>query len=44
VRTGPGTDVDANLDGHIAVTPMRADLTAHDTLSTLAARLDRDTP
>ena len=44
VRTGPGTDVDANLDGHIAVTPMRADLTAHDTLATLAARLDKDTP
>lgn len=44
VRTGPGTDVDANLDGYIAVTPMRADLTAHDLLAPLAATLDRDAP
>jgi 5'-nucleotidase len=44
VRTGPGTDVEANLDGYIAITPMRADLTAHDTLADLAARLDSDTP
>jgi len=44
VRTGPGTDVEANLDGYISVTPMRADLTAHDTLATLAARLDSDAP
>lgn len=43
VRTGPGTDVDANLDGYIAVTPMRADLTAHDTLAALATALDSDT-
>ena len=28
--TGPGTDAAANLDGYISVTPMRADLTAHD--------------
>ncbi|SIS80792.1 5'/3'-nucleotidase SurE [Phaeovulum vinaykumarii] len=34
--TAPGTDVAANLDGYISVTPMRADLTAHDAL----ARLD----
>ena len=31
-RTGPGTDAEANLDGFISVTPMRADLTAHDAL------------
>ena len=30
VETGPGTDVSANLSGHISITPMRADLTAHD--------------
>ena len=39
VRTLPGTDVAANLDGYIAITPMRADLTAHDTLAELEARL-----
>jgi 5'-nucleotidase len=39
--TAPGTDVAANLDGYIAVTPMRADLTAHDMLDHLAERLDR---
>ena len=37
--TAPGTDVAANLDGYISVTPMRADLTAHDTLTELEARL-----
>lgn len=37
--TAPGTDVAANLEGHIAITPMRADLTAHDVLADLAARL-----
>ncbi len=37
--TLPGTDAAANLAGHIAVTPMRADLTAHDLLSDLAERL-----
>ena len=40
LRTAPGTDVAANLDGYIAVTPLRADLTAHDALEALAARLD----
>jgi 5'-nucleotidase len=39
LATAPGTDVAANLDGHIAVTPMRADLTAHDVLADLEARL-----
>ena len=39
--TAPGTDVAANLDGYISVTPLRADLTDHDALQTLASRLDR---
>jgi 5'-nucleotidase len=30
VVTEPGTDAHANLEGYISVTPMRADLTAHD--------------
>lgn len=38
--TGPGTDVTANLDGYISVTPLRADMTAHDTIATLRDRLD----
>lgn len=38
--TGPGTDVTANLDGYISVTPMRADLTAHDVLADLSDRLE----
>ncbi len=37
IRTGPGTDAAANLDGYVSVTPMRADLTAHDMLATLKA-------
>ena len=37
--TLPGTDAAANLEGWISVTPMRADLTAHDLLSDLEARL-----
>ncbi len=39
VRSEPGTDVAANLDDFIAITPMRADLTAHDRLADLEARL-----
>ncbi|MEI4470379.1 5'/3'-nucleotidase SurE [Frigidibacter sp. MR17.24] len=39
VDTGPGTDVTANLAGYISITPMRADLTAHDALDALAERL-----
>ncbi|MBT9382499.1 5'/3'-nucleotidase SurE [Pseudooceanicola sp. CBS1P-1] len=31
----PGSDVEANLSGYISVTPMRADLTAHDLLDGL---------
>lgn len=38
--TGPGTDVAANLDGFISVTPLRADLTAHDVIGALRDRLD----
>lgn len=37
--TLPGTDAAVNLDGYISVTPMRADLTAHDLLIDLEARL-----
>ncbi|MEO3414769.1 5'/3'-nucleotidase SurE [Roseovarius sp. CAU 1744] len=35
--TMPGSDADVNLQGYISVTPMRADLTAHDTLDALKA-------
>ena len=38
--TAPGTDVAVNLDGHIAITPMRADLTAHDALDEVRAALE----
>lgn len=37
--TLPGTDAAVNLEGYVAVTPMRADLTAHDLLADLEARL-----
>jgi 5'-nucleotidase len=37
--TLPGTDVTANVEGYISVTPLRCDLTAHDRLSELEARL-----
>lgn len=40
VATGPGTDVTANLDGYISVSPLRADLTARDLLGGLAGQLD----
>lgn len=39
VPTMPGSDVEANIAGHISVTPMRCDLTAHDRLAELAANL-----
>lgn len=35
--TLPDTDAAVNLDGYISVTPMRADLTAHDALDALKA-------
>jgi 5'-nucleotidase len=38
--TLPGTDAAVNLQGYISVTPMRADLTAHDRLLELAKRLE----
>ena len=37
--TLPGTDVAVNLEGWISVTPMRADLTAHDQLDALTTAL-----
>lgn len=37
--TLPGTDAAVNLEGWIAITPMRADLTAHDRLADLEALL-----
>jgi 5'-nucleotidase len=39
VACPPDTDVGANMDDCIAITPMRADLTAHDTLADIRARL-----
>ena len=39
VDSGPGTDVRANMEDFIAITPMRADLTAHDRVKDLEARL-----
>ena len=38
--TGPGTDVTANLDGYISITPMRADQTAHELIADLQERLE----
>lgn len=40
LATLPGTDATANLDGYISVTPLRCDLTAHDTLGVLRDRLE----
>ncbi|TKZ21695.1 5'/3'-nucleotidase SurE [Shimia litoralis] len=37
IMTAPGTDAAANLDGYVSVTPMRADLTAHDMMDALKA-------
>jgi len=38
-RTAEGTDVAANMDGYISVTPMRVDLTAYDLLDQLKDQL-----
>ncbi len=38
--TEPGSDAHANLTGYISVTPMRADLTAHDALDDLKAAFE----
>lgn len=35
VKTAPGSDAAVNLEGYISVTPMRADLTAHDAMNRL---------
>jgi 5'-nucleotidase len=43
VASGEGTDGTVNLEGYISVTPMRADLTAHDALAPLA-RLEAGFP
>ncbi|MBE3639452.1 5'/3'-nucleotidase SurE [Mangrovicoccus algicola] len=40
VPAAPGSDVAANLDGYVSVTPLRADLTARDRLGRLAALID----
>ena len=40
IPTAPGTDVHANLEGYVSVTPMRCDLTAHDALAGLKERLE----
>ena len=34
--TAPGSDAAVNLEGYVSVTPMRADLTAHDMMDTFA--------
>ncbi|MEL6170075.1 MAG: 5'/3'-nucleotidase SurE [Pseudomonadota bacterium] len=39
VPTAPGTDAAANLEGYVSITPLRADLTAHDLLDPLRTRL-----
>ncbi len=39
-KTAHDSDAGANLDGFTSITPLRADLTAHDTLSDLKARLE----
>lgn len=39
IPTAPGTDAAVNLDGYISITPMRADLTAHDVLEALERRM-----
>ncbi len=38
VRTADGTDAAANLDDYVSVTPLRADLTAHDAFDRLTAQ------
>lgn len=40
VDTEPGTDVAENMAGNITVTPLRADLTAHEMLADLKDRLE----
>ena len=40
IPSGPGTDGTANVEGYVSITPMRCDLTAHDTLTALRERLE----
>lgn len=40
VPTDPGTDAAVNLEGYISITPLQADLTAHEALETLRDRLE----
>ena len=40
VPTAPGTDAHANLDGYVSITPLRADLTAHEALDALKTALE----
>ena len=40
VPSGADTDATVNLDGYVAVTPMRADLTAQDRLASLKAAIE----
>ncbi len=40
VPSGADTDATVNLDGYISITPMRADLTAHDRLADLRAAVE----
>lgn len=40
VGSAPGTDAAVNLEGYTAVTPMRADLTAYDTITSLSGIFD----
>ena len=36
LRAEPGSDVEVNLENYISITPMRADMTDHDSLATIA--------
>ena len=40
VPSAPGTDAHVNLEGYVSITPMRADLTAHDRLEALRGALE----
>lgn len=40
VPATPGCDAEVNMQGYISVTPMRADLTAHDQIAATATALD----
>ncbi|MBV1863063.1 MAG: 5'/3'-nucleotidase SurE [Rhodobacteraceae bacterium] len=40
IPTEPGSDVHANLNGYVSVTPMRADLTAFNTMAKMAEVFD----